>query len=343
MVTAQSANNPKNASGEAPKGLCPVRFFALPTPSRTTLSRTKAITRMWRQPCSLQNRPLPRKKHTSALTIGTASPLTRKVTSRTRTPCPACNQRGGDRDRRRRTAHLHLDEPRRPNRNPRIHSGSSYRTRRHFRLHRPGTYPTTLTVPRPVRRVHRPPQHQRRYAWLPGRHATARCILSNNHVLAAVNAASPGDAIEQPGPSDQTQAQSGRRIATLTDYEPILFGASTNHIDAAIAALDDPTLVTPGIMAIGTHANPPIAAHIDQSVAKHGRTTGLTFGTVVDTSFDGNCQCRSNFPGSAEVKFPTVVENVGGQPLSDEVFSGRVERIFCAWPGLEGSHGEARA
>ena len=33
--------------------------------------------------------------------------------------------------------------------------------------------------------------------------------------------------------------------------------------------------------------NPPVAAFINQSVAKHGRTTGLTFGSVVDISFDG--------------------------------------------------------
>ena len=41
-------------------------------------------------------------------------------------------------------------------------------------------------------------------------------------------------------------------------------------------------------MTIGRPANPPVPVFLNQSVAKHGRTTGLTFGTVVDVSFDGN-------------------------------------------------------
>ena len=115
-----------------------------------------------------------------------------------------------------------------------------------------------------------------------------RCILSNNHILADTNAGNPGDDILQPGRLDQSSANPGRRIARLTDYEPLKFGSAVNHIDAAIAALDSRSSTTPDIMAIGHHANPPVAAFLNQSVAKHGRTTGLTFGTVVDISFDGN-------------------------------------------------------
>ena len=122
----------------------------------------------------------------------------------------------------------------------------------------------------------------------------ARCILSNNHVLADTNAAAVGDDIMQPGPLDGTSAHPARRIASLTDYELLKFGGGVNHIDAAIAALDDPSSASPDIMAIGRHANPPIAAFINQSVAKHGRTTGLTFGTVADISFDGNVTFNGN-------------------------------------------------
>ena len=117
---------------------------------------------------------------------------------------------------------------------------------------------------------------------------TGRCILSNNHVLADVNNASIGDDIVQPGPTDSDPAQPARRIAGLTDYEPLIFGSAVNHIDAAIAKLDNSASATPDIMALGRHANPPVATFLDQSVAKHGRTTGLTFGTVVDISFDGH-------------------------------------------------------
>ena len=92
----------------------------------------------------------------------------------------------------------------------------------------------------------------------------------------------------QPGPYDHTPANQARRIAHLTDYEPLMFGSAVNHIDAAIAALDDIASVTPDIMTIGRPVNPPVPAFLNQSVAKHGRTTGLTFGMVVDISFDGN-------------------------------------------------------
>ena len=114
------------------------------------------------------------------------------------------------------------------------------------------------------------------------------CILSNNHVLADANNGVTGDDILQPGPDDQPAGTSACRTASLTDYEPLKFGSAVNYIDAAIAALDDPRPATPNIMGIGRHANPPVAAFLKQPVAKHGRTTGLTFGMVADISFDGN-------------------------------------------------------
>ena len=115
----------------------------------------------------------------------------------------------------------------------------------------------------------------------------ARCILSNNHILAASNAANLGDDILQPGAADSSSSNTSTRIATLTDFERLRFGSAVNRVDAAIAALDDIKTAIPHIMTIGSPANPPVAPFIGQSVLKHGRTTGLTFGSVVDTSFDG--------------------------------------------------------
>ena len=116
-----------------------------------------------------------------------------------------------------------------------------------------------------------------------------RCILSNCHVLAVTNDdASLGDHIYQPSPAEGAGSGTSTRIATLTDFEPLRFGSAVNRIDAAIAALDDVASTTPDIMTIGPPANPPVAPLLGQSVVKHGRTTGLTFGSVVDTSFDGN-------------------------------------------------------
>ncbi|MYD95612.1 MAG: hypothetical protein F4Y02_18445 [Chloroflexi bacterium] len=117
-----------------------------------------------------------------------------------------------------------------------------------------------------------------------------RCILSNNHVLAG----SIGDYIYQPGPSDAAASGSSTRIAALTDFERLRFGGAINRIDAAIAGLHDVALATPDIMTIGLPANPPVAPALGQAVVKHGRTTGLTFGSVVDTSFDGDVYYDGN-------------------------------------------------
>ncbi|MDE0055039.1 MAG: hypothetical protein OXT64_12420 [Gammaproteobacteria bacterium] len=146
----------------------------------------------------------------------------------------------------------------------------------------------------------------------------ALCILSNNHVLANTNAGVPGDDILQPGPHDLAAGSSARRIAGLTDYEPLRFGSAVNHIDAAIAALDDPNSAIPSIMGIGRHANPPVAAFLNQSVAKHGRTTGLTFGKVVDISFDGNVRYSSRV-----AYFEDQIAIIGESgPFSDDGDSG---------------------
>lgn len=113
------------------------------------------------------------------------------------------------------------------------------------------------------------------------------CILSNTHVLAPDHAG-PGDEIHQPGPFDGTSANPVRSIAQLLDWEPLLLGHGVNHIDAAIAETDDVSATClPQIMTLGSPSNPSVPARVGQDVAKHGRTTGLTFGTVVDLSFDG--------------------------------------------------------
>ena len=116
-----------------------------------------------------------------------------------------------------------------------------------------------------------------------------RCILSNNHVLAATNQAALGDPILQPGPKDGTSANPPRQIAQLLAWEKLNVGGGVNQIDAAIAEIVDDQSVTcsPEIMTLGPPVNPPIPGRLGQNVAKHGRTTGLTFGTIVDVSFDG--------------------------------------------------------
>jgi hypothetical protein len=59
-------------------------------------------------------------------------------------------------------------------------------------------------------------------------------ILSNNHVLANSNNAQPGDYILQPGPYDGGEFP-GDRIATLTDFVPIVFSGPEPPGDCGIA------------------------------------------------------------------------------------------------------------
>lgn len=146
-------------------------------------------------------------------------------------------------------------------------------------------------------------------------------ILSNNHVLANENDASPGDAILQPGPIDGG-ADPADRIAVLDRFVPIvpteqestcafanavasvsnglarLFGSSArlravsergvaNLVDAATAAPTDLTSVSDEITGIGTIAGQS-RAELGLPVQKSGRTTGLTSGEIeqVDVTVD---------------------------------------------------------
>jgi hypothetical protein len=131
-------------------------------------------------------------------------------------------------------------------------------------------------------------------------------ILSNNHVLANSNAASPGDAIWQPGKYDGGTAAD--QIGVLEQFIPVsftgggspspgcsplaalmkLFGATAralinepgnNTVDCAIARPLTADLVTPDILNIGV----PIgvgSATLGTQIQKSGRTTGYTQGQI---------------------------------------------------------------
>ncbi|HTD80776.1 MAG TPA: hypothetical protein VK723_01370, partial [Thermoplasmata archaeon] len=134
-----------------------------------------------------------------------------------------------------------------------------------------------------------------------------RVVLSNNHVLAASNAARIGDPILQPGPAD-----SGTRddaIATLERFVEIRFedtmaggwslgrwlrrlaerlglrpaaAPPRNFVDAAIAKPIRDDLVADSILEL--ERTPGIAeAGVGTTVRKSGRTTGVTEGKIVAT------------------------------------------------------------
>ena len=103
--------------------------------------------------------------------------------------------------------------------------------------------------------------------------------LSNNHVYAASNAASFGDAVIQPGTFDGGSS-SADDIGTLYDFETIDFNGGNNTIDAAIAlckgTLDN---ATPSD-GYGVPTSATVSPSIGMRVQKYGRTTGLTKGRI---------------------------------------------------------------
>ena len=112
-------------------------------------------------------------------------------------------------------------------------------------------------------------------------------ILSNNHVLAASNAAEPGDSVLQPGPADGGMPPDDE-IATLEPYKEIDFTGAPNYIDAAIALVGDcnQDVVLPEIIDIGLPLAASVSAELSPTVLKHGKATGTTVGEVEDISFN---------------------------------------------------------
>ncbi|HET7107564.1 MAG TPA: hypothetical protein VFI38_12200 [Candidatus Acidoferrum sp.] len=121
-------------------------------------------------------------------------------------------------------------------------------------------------------------------------------ILSNNHVLARSDQASPGEPISQPAIIETNCSTVGTNtVAHLTSF--VNLQASGTNVDAAIALIAPGAVdLTGKILLLGSTATgstpdpgPPhqgrgILASIGKQVAKSGRTTGLTCSTVAATN-----------------------------------------------------------
>src|SRR5258708_432712 len=110
-------------------------------------------------------------------------------------------------------------------------------------------------------------------------------ILSNNHVLADADTATVGDAIGQPGLVDVgCNASAAQTVATFSQAIPL----HTGNVDAAIAQVVPGEVDTSGaVWGIGTPASTTAlddSTAVGRSVAKSGRTTGLTCGTIASVS-----------------------------------------------------------
>jgi hypothetical protein len=101
-------------------------------------------------------------------------------------------------------------------------------------------------------------------------------ILSNNHVLARMDQAAPGEDISQPGLIDNG-CQTATVVADFSQAVPL----GTANVDAALAAVRSGQMNSTGsILDIGVPCSTAGTPRVGLSVAKSGRTTGCQTGTI---------------------------------------------------------------
>lgn len=169
-------------------------------------------------------------------------------------------------------------------------------------------------------------------------------VLSNNHVLARSDHAGSGDAIVQPGLIDNNCTPNGdgpgtTPIASLSTWLPL--SSKTTNADAALAQVSFGAVDSTGsILELGARqpdgtlaAAPPgvsstngkgEAASLGQYVAKSGRTTGLTCGTVSALNLDVNVDYYRDCAETKPYLTKTFTNQVGisGNQFSDAGDSG---------------------
>lgn len=109
-------------------------------------------------------------------------------------------------------------------------------------------------------------------------------VLGANHTFADLGQAPLGAPIVQPSPRDGGTAT--ETIARLVRFAPIDERANAaNLVDAALAVLDGAVPMEPRVCSIGSVIG-VLDTWTEVTVAKHGRTTGLTRGVIDDPSVD---------------------------------------------------------
>lgn len=106
------------------------------------------------------------------------------------------------------------------------------------------------------------------------------CLLSCNHVLAALNRGQRNkDAIWNPGSHNRGGPQD--RIGVLHDFTELDFSlGKPNFYDAALCRLDSPGYAASGIRSLGTLAAPVTNPAFGLPVRKEGQQTKVTDGIV---------------------------------------------------------------
>jgi hypothetical protein len=106
--------------------------------------------------------------------------------------------------------------------------------------------------------------------------------ISNNHVWARENLGRAGDPLVQPGRLDGGDPEKDV-VFTLAGFIPIDFAGAQNTVDVAVATPVSYADVYMSILNIGGVTGRGIP-EVNEKVRKMGRTTGVTEGTVIDTS-----------------------------------------------------------
>jgi hypothetical protein len=137
-------------------------------------------------------------------------------------------------------------------------------------------------------------------------------ILSNNHVLARADQAAAGEDVSQPGLIDNN-CQVPRLVADFTTAAPL-----GSNVDAAIAQLRSGTMNTTGaIEDIGAISGVPKAPTVGLAVAKSGRTTGFTTGTISSI----NTSVSVRYPKSCGANGGTAVSYTNQVVINSSTFS----------------------
>jgi hypothetical protein len=125
-------------------------------------------------------------------------------------------------------------------------------------------------------------------------------VLSNNHVLGRSGSAVAGEDTVQPGLIDTGCRSSNSNV--VADYAGNLVPLGTANVDAALSVARAGAVSTTGdILDIGAPCVTPRSAAIGMAVAKSGRTSGLTTGSVqalnltVSVQYQKGCNSGKKF------------------------------------------------
>ncbi len=156
-------------------------------------------------------------------------------------------------------------------------------------------------------------------------------LISNNHVLAAVNRAKVGDPVIQPGLADSNNP--GNMIARLERFLTIDLTGGTNMVDAA-AAHTSFANVSPSHHTFTI--NPmPVEPREKQAVRKEGRTTGLTVGQIQHVNVTTKVGYDLNGDGFSDVEAvftgQVMITASDGRPFSKAGDSGSLIVDFSSF------------